>query len=94
MIRRLSYHAVEGHVLLKHSGLGKTLSISTISQIMSMRFSRHQWTPDLMPADIREPHFEEDERGQSTSNQAGTVFVKIVLADEINHASRKLSLPA
>ncbi|TFH06186.1 MAG: MoxR family ATPase [Methanosarcina sp.] len=82
----------EGHVLVESNpGLGKTLTISTISQIMSMRFSRIQCTPDLMPADITGTDIiEEDERGSKhfKFNQ-GPVFANIVLADEINRASPK-----
>ena len=82
----------EGHVLVESNpGLGKTLTISTISQIMSMGFSRIQCTPDLMPADITGTDIiEEDERGSKhfKFNQ-GPVFANIVLADEINRASPK-----
>ncbi|AAM32363.1 AAA family ATPase [Methanosarcina mazei] len=82
----------EGHVLVESNpGLGKTLTISTISQIMSMRFSRIQCTPDLMPADITGTDIiEEDERGSKHFKfKQGPVFANIVLADEINRASPK-----
>ncbi|HIH74726.1 MAG TPA: MoxR family ATPase [Methanosarcina sp.] len=82
----------EGHVLVEgNPGLGKTLTISTISQIMSMRFSRIQCTPDLMPADITGTDIiEEDERGSKHFKfKQGPVFANIVLADEINRASPK-----
>lgn len=82
----------EGHVLVESNpGLGKTLAISTISQIMSMRFSRIQCTPDLMPADITGTDIiEEDERGSKHFKfKPGPVFANIVLADEINRASPK-----
>jgi MoxR-like ATPase len=82
----------EGHVLVESNpGLGKTLAISTISQIMSMRFSRIQCTPDLMPADITGTDIiEEDERGSKHFKfKQGPVFANIVLADEINRASPK-----
>lgn len=82
----------EGHVLVESNpGLGKTLTISTISQIMSMKFSRIQCTPDLMPADITGTDIiEEDERGiKCFKFKQGPVFANIVLADEINRASPK-----
>lgn len=82
----------EGHVLVESNpGLGKTLTISTISQIMNMRFSRIQCTPDLMPADITGTDIiEEDERGSKHFKfKQGPVFANIVLADEINRASPK-----
>lgn len=82
----------EGHVLVESNpGLGKTLTISTISQIMSMKFSRIQCTPDLMPADITGTDIiEEDERGSKHFKfKQGPVFANIVLADEINRASPK-----
>lgn len=82
----------EGHVLVESNpGLGKTLTISTISQIMSMKFSRIQCTPDLMPADITGTDIiEEDERGAKHFKfKQGPVFANIVLADEINRASPK-----
>ena len=82
----------EGHVLVESNpGLGKTLTISTISQIMSMKFSRIQCTPDLMPADITGTDIiEEDERGSKHFKfNKGPVFANIVLADEINRASPK-----
>jgi MoxR-like ATPase len=82
----------EGHVLVESNpGLGKTLTISTISQIMSMRFSRIQCTPDLMPADITGTDIiEEDEKGSKHFKfKQGPVFANIVLADEINRASPK-----
>ncbi len=82
----------EGHVLVESNpGLGKTLTISTISQIMNMRFSRIQCTPDLMPSDITGTDIiEEDEKGAKRFQfKLGPVFSNIVLADEINRASPK-----
>lgn len=82
----------EGHVLVESNpGLGKTLTISTISQIMNMRFSRIQCTPDLMPSDITGTDIiEEDEKGGKRFQfKLGPVFANIVLADEINRASPK-----
>ncbi|MGB9132514.1 MAG: MoxR family ATPase [Methanosarcina sp.] len=82
----------EGHVLVESNpGLGKTLTISTISQIMNMKFSRIQCTPDLMPADITGTDIiEDDEKGSKHFKfKQGPVFANIVLADEINRASPK-----
>src|SRR5664280_3617882 len=82
----------EGHVLVESNpGLGKTLTISTISQIMNMKFSRIQCTPDLMPTDITGTDIiEDDERGSKHFKfKQGPVFANIVLADEINRASPK-----
>jgi MoxR-like ATPase len=93
MIRQILISMLcEGHVLVESNpGLGKTLTISTISQIMSMKFSRIQCTPDLMPADITGTDIiEEDERGiKCFKFKQGPVFANIVLADEINRASPK-----
>jgi MoxR-like ATPase len=82
----------EGHVLVESNpGLGKTLTISTISQIMNMKFSRIQCTPDLMPADITGTDIiEDDGKGSKQFKfKQGPVFANIVLADEINRASPK-----
>ncbi|MCQ1534862.1 MoxR family ATPase [Methanosarcina sp. KYL-1] len=82
----------EGHVLVESNpGLGKTLTISTISQIMNMRFSRIQCTPDLMPADITGTDIieEDDKGGKRFQFKVGPVFANIVLADEVNRASPK-----
>lgn len=82
----------EGHVLVESNpGLGKTLTISTISRIMDMKFSRIQCTPDLMPADITGTDIiEEGEKGSKHFQfKQGPVFANIVLADEINRASPK-----
>ncbi|HWR25176.1 MAG TPA: MoxR family ATPase [Methanosarcina sp.] len=82
----------EGHVLVESNpGLGKTLTISTISQMMNMKFSRIQCTPDLMPADITGTDIIEDnEKGSKHFKfKQGPVFANIVLADEINRASPK-----
>jgi MoxR-like ATPase len=82
----------EGHVLVESNpGLGKTLTIATVSQIMNMKFSRIQCTPDLMPTDITGTDIiEDDERGAKHFKfKQGPVFANIVLADEINRASPK-----
>jgi MoxR-like ATPase len=81
-----------GHVLLEGvPGLGKTLLVRTLSEVLSLRFSRIQFTPDLMPADIIGTTIvSEDLDGRRALRfQAGPVFANLVLADEINRATPK-----
>lgn len=81
-----------GHALLEGvPGLGKTLLVRTLGQVLSLRFSRIQFTPDLMPADITGTNLlAEDEGGRRLFQfQPGPVFANIVLADEINRATPK-----
>ena len=73
-----------GHVLLEGvPGLGKTLLVRTLSQAVDLKFSRVQFTPDLMPADITGTNILlENASGQKEFKfQAGPVFANIVLAD-------------
>jgi MoxR-like ATPase len=81
-----------GHVLLEGvPGLGKTLLVKTLGQLLGLRFSRIQFTPDLMPADILGTNIiMEDESGRRYFEfTPGPVFAHIVLADEINRATPK-----
>jgi len=81
-----------GHVLLEGvPGLGKTLLVRTLSQAMELKFSRIQFTPDLMPADVLGTNLVvETEPGRREFRfQEGPVFAQIVLADEINRATPK-----
>jgi MoxR-like ATPase len=81
-----------GHVLLEGvPGLGKTMLIRTLGQVLDLRFSRIQFTPDLMPADITGTDVMEDSPGgQRTFRfQPGPIFANLVLADEINRATPK-----
>ncbi|MFH1024129.1 MAG: AAA family ATPase [Planctomycetota bacterium] len=81
-----------GHVLLEGApGLGKTLLVRTLSHILRVKFSRIQFTPDLMPADITGTNIVvEDEHGSKRFEfQKGPVFANILLADEINRATPK-----
>jgi MoxR-like ATPase len=82
----------EGHALLEGvPGIGKTLLVRTLAQCLSLRFSRIQFTPDLMPADIVGTNIVvEDAQGRKQFEfQKGPIFGNIVLADEINRATPK-----
>jgi MoxR-like ATPase len=82
----------EGHALLEGvPGIGKTLLVRTIAQCLRLGFSRIQFTPDLMPADIVGTNIVvEDAQGRKHFEfQKGPVFGNIVLADEINRATPK-----
>jgi MoxR-like ATPase len=81
-----------GHVLLEGvPGLGKTTLLRTLARALSLRYSRIQFTPDLMPADIvGSLIMETDERGHKMLRfQPGPIFAHLVLADEINRATPK-----
>ncbi|HEY3289463.1 MAG TPA: MoxR family ATPase [Anaerolineae bacterium] len=83
---------IGGHVLLEGlPGLGKTSLVRAFSDALTLRFSRIQFTPDLMPADIVGTDIlEEQETGKRVFRfQAGPVFANLVLADEINRATPK-----
>jgi MoxR-like ATPase len=81
-----------GHVLLEGvPGLGKTTLLRTLARALHLRYSRIQFTPDLMPADIvGSMIMESDERGgKRLQFQPGPIFANLVLADEINRATPK-----
>ena len=81
-----------GHVLLEGvPGLGKTLLVKTMSDALDLEFSRVQFTPDLMPADIIGTQMVvQDENGDRHFKfQPGPVFTQLLLADEINRATPK-----
>jgi MoxR-like ATPase len=86
-----------GHVLLEGvPGLGKTLLVRTLSDALSLKFARIQFTPDLMPADIVGTNIvtEQSDHNASGSKRAfsfqpGPIFANIVLADEVNRATPK-----
>jgi MoxR-like ATPase len=81
-----------GHVLLEGvPGLGKTTLLRTLARALQLKYSRIQFTPDLMPADIvGSMIMESDERGGKTLRfQYGPIFANLVLADEINRATPK-----
>jgi MoxR-like ATPase len=72
-------------------GLGKTYLIKTLSRALGLRFSRIQFTPDLMPADVTGTNIiVEDEQGRKAYRfRKGPIFAHLVLADEINRATPK-----
>jgi len=80
-----------GHALLEGvPGLGKTMLIRTLGQVLDLKFSRIQFTPDLMPADITGTEILVDSDGHREFHfQPGPVFANLVLADEINRATPK-----
>src|SRR6187401_260988 len=84
---------VGGHCLLEGvPGLGKTLLVRTLAQTLSLDFSRIQFTPDLMPADILGTNMivEDQATGKREFQfQKGPIFTQICLADEINRATPK-----
>lgn len=81
-----------GHALIEGvPGLGKTLIVRSLSKILDLKYSRIQFTPDLMPADILGTNIvKEDGRGnRSFEFYKGPIFGQLILADEINRASPK-----
>src|SRR3954467_13849664 len=81
-----------GHVLLEGvPGLGKTLLVRTLSDVLDISFNRIQFTPDLMPADILGTNIVMETPGgrREFVFQHGPIFAHIVLADEINRATPK-----
>ena len=79
-----------GHILLEGvPGLAKTLAISTLSKAVNARFSRIQFTPDLLPADVVGTLIYSQKKEQFEVHK-GPVFANFVLADEINRAPAKV----
>lgn len=81
-----------GHVLLEGvPGLGKTTLLRTLARTLHLKYSRIQFTPDLMPADIvGSMIMEGDDHGRKSLRfQQGPIFANLVLADEINRATPK-----
>lgn len=80
------------HALLEgYPGLAKTLAVRTMADVMDLKFSRIQHTPDLMPSDITGTYVVEETAGgkKSFKFQPGPLFANIVLGDEINRATPK-----
>ncbi len=84
---------VGGHCLLEGvPGLGKTMLVRTLAEVMDLKFNRIQFTPDLMPADILGTNMivEDEATGRRRFEfQRGPIFTQILLADEINRATPK-----
>ncbi len=79
-----------GHILIEGlPGLAKTLAISTLAKILDLDFNRIQFTPDMLPADIRGTLIYNQGSGKFDVKQ-GPVFTNFVLADEINRAPAKV----
>ena len=81
-----------GNLLLESTpGLGKTLIVKTLAEVLDLQFNRIQFTPDLMPSDIIGTTIvmETDEGDKAFEFQKGPVFTQILLADEINRATPK-----
>ena len=80
----------DGHVLLEGvPGLAKTLAIRTVSSALHLQFSRVQFTPDLLPADILGTQIYNPRTGEFTVKK-GPIFANVILADEINRAPAKV----
>src|ERR1700741_2265805 len=81
-----------GHVLLEGApGLGKTMLVRTLAQAVALKYSRIQFTPDLMPADVTgTAMLQENGTGKKELGfQPGPIFANLLLADEINRATPK-----
>ena len=80
----------EGHVLLEgFPGLAKTLTVKTLSHAMNLDFSRIQFTPDLLPADVTGTMIYQ-QKSESFAVRKGPLFASFILADEINRAPAKV----
>ena len=81
-----------GNALLEGvPGLGKTMLVRTLANVLDCEFSRVQFTPDLMPADILGTNIllEDEHGGRRFQFQSGPIFTSLLLADEINRATPK-----
>ncbi len=80
----------DGHILLEGvPGLAKTLAISTLSNIIEAKFSRIQFTPDLLPADLLGTMIYSQKKEEFIVKQ-GPIFANLILADEINRSPAKV----
>lgn len=80
----------EGHLLIEGMpGLGKTLSVSTISKLCDLSFKRIQFTPDLLPSDLVGTMIY-SQKSEEFTTKFGPIFTQILLADEINRSPAKV----
>ena len=80
----------EGHLLIEGMpGLGKTLSVSTMSQLCDLSFKRIQFTPDLLPSDLIGTMIY-SQKNEQFSTKFGPIFTQLLLADEINRSPAKV----
>ena len=80
----------EGHLLIEGMpGLGKTLSVSTISKLCDLSFKRIQFTPDLLPSDLIGTMIY-SQKNEEFNTKYGPIFTQLLLADEINRAPAKV----
>ena len=80
----------DGHILLEGvPGLAKTLAVKSLAASINVRFSRLQFTPDMLPADVIGTQIYNPQSGSFTTRQ-GPIFANLVLADEINRAPAKV----
>jgi MoxR-like ATPase len=80
----------EGHLLIEGMpGLGKTMSVSTMSRLCDLSFRRIQFTPDLLPSDLIGTMIY-SQKSESFSTKFGPIFTQILLADEINRSPAKV----
>jgi MoxR-like ATPase len=80
----------EGHLLIEGMpGVGKTLSVSTISKLCDLAFKRIQFTPDLLPSDLIGTMIY-SQKNEEFSTKFGPIFTQLLLADEINRAPAKV----
>jgi len=91
MVERLLIGLLSGgHILLEGvPGLAKTLAVKTLAEIVELSFSRIQFTPDLLPADLIGTMVF-DPKGQEFRVKQGPIFAQLILADEINRAPAKV----
>ncbi|MDC1173826.1 AAA family ATPase [Bacteriovoracaceae bacterium] len=80
----------EGHLLIEGMpGLGKTMSVSTISKLCDLNFKRIQFTPDLLPSDLIGTMMY-SQKNETFSTKFGPIFTQLLLADEINRSPAKV----
>src|SRR6266496_6258055 len=91
LVERLAVGLLEnGHVLLEGvPGLAKTLSVKSLANCLDVKFSRLQFTPDMLPADVVGTQIYNPQSGAFTTRR-GPIFAHLVLADEINRAPAKV----